>query len=328
MSALGAILGAGASIVGSIFGRNSARRQQQREMNFNAEQAQLNRDFQREERLATQDFNVNMWNMANEYNSPANQLLRAQEAGINPNAVVGGMDNSSAGVVSSYPMSGSQASYSGSIADSLLTLNPELALMAANTMKTLSEKESIDIANDFAPQLNDATLKKCYAEVDKIAKDAGFTEEQTRQMKELFPLLRGKNEVEIKKMQEEINNLFEQRKQIAAQTANIDSNTANVEEDTKLKHWENSFIEKFGVSPNAGAIQALMQLLTSGDKGANIAQAMLNTMFNTATGMITGAAHNVGKGLKWLATRPFAPISQFFGNTYDRLSSIWHNISK
>lgn len=75
-----------------------------------ARQAELNRQFQREERLATQQFNIDMWNMENEYNTPKNQLQRLIDAGVNPNSYFNNMSNVASGAPKSSPMSGAQAS--------------------------------------------------------------------------------------------------------------------------------------------------------------------------------------------------------------------------
>lgn len=49
-----------------------------------------------------QEWNVEMWNMQNEYNTPANQMARYQEAGLNPNMIYGQIGNGNAGQVPTY----------------------------------------------------------------------------------------------------------------------------------------------------------------------------------------------------------------------------------
>lgn len=48
------------------------------------------REWQTKEREAAQQWNLEQWNRQNAYNSPAEQLKRAREAGINPLAVING----------------------------------------------------------------------------------------------------------------------------------------------------------------------------------------------------------------------------------------------
>ena len=44
----------------------------------------INRNSQRKENQKNRDFQREMWNANNEYNTPTNQMARLQEAGINP----------------------------------------------------------------------------------------------------------------------------------------------------------------------------------------------------------------------------------------------------
>ena len=93
---ISATIGAVGNIAGTVTGGLFANCQQRKEQEFNSEQAQLNRDFQTSEREAAQDFNLNMWNLNNEYNSPVEQMKRAKEAGVNPASIIGDMSKSAA----------------------------------------------------------------------------------------------------------------------------------------------------------------------------------------------------------------------------------------
>lgn len=97
-----------ASGIGSLISGNKQQKAQEREneknRQFNAEQARLNREFQRSE---------SRYNLAYQaqYNSPAAQVQRLKDAGLNPALAYG---NSNTGMVSAQSASGSQASASGS----------------------------------------------------------------------------------------------------------------------------------------------------------------------------------------------------------------------
>lgn len=92
--------------------RSFEREERQRSQRFQAEQAQLERDFQLE-----------MWNRTNEYNSAASQRARLEEAGLNPYLMMDGGDAGSAqsvsgvnppsGVNPSVPMSPGQEIMAG-----------------------------------------------------------------------------------------------------------------------------------------------------------------------------------------------------------------------
>lgn len=72
---------------------------------WNAQQAAINREWQTSERDAQNKWTLEQWNRENEYNSPAAQRARLEEAGYNP--YMNGLDGNSAGVgVTSSGVSG------------------------------------------------------------------------------------------------------------------------------------------------------------------------------------------------------------------------------
>lgn len=72
---------------------------------WNAQQAAINREWQTSERDAQNQWTLEQWNRENEYNSPAAQRARLEEAGYNP--YMNGLDGNSSGVgVTSSGVSG------------------------------------------------------------------------------------------------------------------------------------------------------------------------------------------------------------------------------
>lgn len=72
---------------------------------WNAQQAAINRDWQTSERDAQNQWTLEQWNRENEYNSPAAQRARLEEAGYNP--YMNGLDGNTAGTgVTSAGVSG------------------------------------------------------------------------------------------------------------------------------------------------------------------------------------------------------------------------------
>lgn len=72
---------------------------------WNAEQAAINREWQTSERDAQNQWSLDQWNRENEYNSPAAQRARLEEAGYNP--YMNGLDGNTAGTgVTSAGVSG------------------------------------------------------------------------------------------------------------------------------------------------------------------------------------------------------------------------------
>lgn len=72
---------------------------------WNAQQAAINREWQTSERDAQNQWTLEQWNRENEYNSPAAQRARLEEAGYNP--YMNGLDGNSSGTgVTSSGVSG------------------------------------------------------------------------------------------------------------------------------------------------------------------------------------------------------------------------------
>lgn len=89
---------------------------------FDAAQAQLNRDFQGQMQSQQMQWNEDMWNKQNEYNTASNQLARASAAGINPNAIFGGLTSQAQAVGGVSGVSGAQASGPAASAASVPTV--------------------------------------------------------------------------------------------------------------------------------------------------------------------------------------------------------------
>lgn len=79
---LGGIIGAGASLLGNLFNLGGNKRNNQRQANYNLEL------YERQRADALAD-----WERNNAYNSPAQQMQRFKEAGLNPNLIYGQMQN-------------------------------------------------------------------------------------------------------------------------------------------------------------------------------------------------------------------------------------------
>lgn len=134
---LGAVISAGAGLAGSAvsgvasgkMNRKSikynkwALREQQ---NFQANQAQLGRDWSEEMMSKANQWSLDQWNRANEYNLPVNQKARLLAAGINPAlAMQGAPSVGQAGSSPSGASAPSPASPSGASAPSLNLQRPD-----------------------------------------------------------------------------------------------------------------------------------------------------------------------------------------------------------
>jgi hypothetical protein len=154
-----ALLGAGGSLLNSLFSSGSQRA---------AEERQWKRQVQ-------------MWNMNNEYNKPVNQVLRLKEAGLNP-ALMYGNGSASVGNSSSFPKPSYTADQSpvnfGDIADrimSLVTYSKQLQNMDAEIQRKQIDNKLAEQQYDYRKIMyRNYELyggKTMSANLDKIMKD-------------------------------------------------------------------------------------------------------------------------------------------------------------
>lgn len=185
-------LGILGDVAGATIGAITGKAQQQREQAFNAEQAEIarlwneqealkNRQFQRGERIATQNWNLEQWNRENEYNSPEAQMDRMVKAGINPNVAaqsIGGNGAGSSGVVRSTPATGSQAA--GSPAATAPSFANTMAELVGNSMDDMWNNGGV-IAQTIHQQIqNKNAQRKLDAEIGSLLSNIGLTEAQTK----------------------------------------------------------------------------------------------------------------------------------------------------
>lgn len=167
------LTGAGSSLFGGLFGLDSADdalsanvRENAKNRQFNAEQAELNRQFQHKERLQSQSWQAQQWysqfmdqsrewtrqqDYANEqsyeywlkqqqYNSPSEMVRRAQLAGLNPASMLGqnyGSTGLSAAPTSVPSSGGLPTSVPAGSAASVGLSNPSAATSKADSIASL-----------------------------------------------------------------------------------------------------------------------------------------------------------------------------------------------
>lgn len=243
---------------------------------FNSRQALLNRAFQTSEREAVQQFNLDMWNLNNEYNSPVEQLKRAQAAGINPNAVIGSSVSGSVsgGAVSSSPMSGSSASGSaasgpaasspGSIASTLLTSDAVVRNLLAQADKTETESDinryelgyNIKTEGERIEALLNSN-DEAKARIVKLFSDVGVNDFNKELQTATFSWFARKSEKELEIMSEQLNEL---RNKVVL----LEKQAEGIEKDNLLKQIQIDFSNITGFPLGAPAEQAMFKLYKSG----------------------------------------------------------------
>lgn len=112
-----AALTSGASVSSGLFGKKKAKKYnselQKEQFEYNQKLAAQQNQYNRENAEWAYQKNLEQWQRENEYNSPAAQMRRYQEAGLNPNLAYGQSNTAassptiSAPTAEGYPMSGS-----------------------------------------------------------------------------------------------------------------------------------------------------------------------------------------------------------------------------
>lgn len=156
LSSINPILGAGASVLGSVLGNKSAQSGADRRAD---EANALNYRMFKEQN----DFNLDMWNRNNDYNSPVNQLSRLQEAGFNP--YLSGLDGSVS--------SGTMQSAAASPAQMAQTFNPvsPLDALGAVTQASLLGAQKSNIEADTESKKQDTAYKKALESTENSMRD-------------------------------------------------------------------------------------------------------------------------------------------------------------
>lgn len=166
----------------SIFGSNSAAKEQKAQNEFNSVEAQKNRDFQQQ-----------MLEYQNNWQSPVEQMKRYQEAGLNPNLVYSQMQGAassgvSGGQAQSVGMSGRQA----------------LALSHFNIAEKMKQIQLMDAqANDLNAS---ADLKR--SQKPNVEEDTGYKQRQNK----MFDATYSANVVKAFKQIDVLNNTIEGQK--------------------------------------------------------------------------------------------------------------------
>lgn len=250
------------------------------------------------------DINIANWNMQNEYNSPANQRKRLEEAGINP-AVLGGQNTGNAGSIAQYQRQGVD------ISQSLLN-GAQLSVMAAQARKTNAEAANTEAQNPYAGATAQAILdgylntnEKTKADTGKIIAETKNIELSYSKIQNEIVHLQGAIDLQL----QQTNSEKERTRLLKAQTttellnqALIEVNTENakktgdllynqniltqaqakqVNASAVMQEFKNLYYERFGIFPDAGTWQLAVQAgFSAADKTAEGAVGAVGKMKN------------------------------------------------
>lgn len=209
MSLIGAAaIGAGASLLGNIFGASSTNKTNENNLKIN----QMNNEFNERMMQKQMDYNTMMWNKQNEYNTPSAQRARLEAAGMNPYMMLNGGSagnaqaagsTSAASAAPSAPQQAFHPDFSG-IPQSILmakqgqNIDSDTALKVtdnqtkalrnmqeiANTIadtknKQVQEKLSQTMLN-YADQVQQSQLRQMDAQTNNIIREGLLMDENLR----------------------------------------------------------------------------------------------------------------------------------------------------
>lgn len=248
------------------------------------------------ERLAVQQWEEEMWNKQNEYNSPANQLRLAKEAGINPNAIFGnGNPFEPASGLSGSPMSSPGSSFGGSssgLASSLLMQDANNINAFANARKAIADADISETEAKFSKETYNARVKQVEGIAQKVFKELNMLDLDADIKQKTYDWFARKSDVELQQMSTQLNTMrneaiasgmqldtirLEQGKlvyDIAQSQANIENtiqDTANMavqseilQSEAELKEMELKFSSITGVPVGTPEFNVLYTLWSQG----------------------------------------------------------------
>lgn len=208
------------------------------------------------------DFNLQMWKMNNQFNSPEQQMQRLMNAGISRTgaaSLINGGNSAGAITASAMPNAPDQNSSSAGLSaiTSLLGGIKSLALMN-------SEKSNLDAdteVKEAEATRNKSTLYydiqnlisnnfQIRANINKMYKDMKYTDEQIKYAQILNKYADGMEEAKLKQINEQIK-----------QTQQA---VANMKQDEAKMVWENLFRTEFGIDPHDKVMNQLVQAALKG----------------------------------------------------------------
>lgn len=168
---LGSLLGGiGTSIASAVSSNKQIkfqREENQKNRDFNAEQADIARQFSTAEAQKARDYNTEMVNAQNSYNSPSAMMSRLQSAGLNPNLVYGDLSSGpsigvgSTGMQASSPSAATAAGTVGTSLPSFTNALKDMAetkLLEAQARQTDTQAELNEIEAKYKPQLLEGNI--------------------------------------------------------------------------------------------------------------------------------------------------------------------------
>lgn len=233
------LLGAGLNMIGAAQQRNFEREQAAQQQAWN--EKMLDKENQ---------FSLDMWNKTNEYNTPASQLARMKEAGLNP--LYYGLDGSSANGLQSAQALGYDRASSSAFVNPLSagygalvqnrTLEKDIQLKNAQIDKIKAETAGIGLDTEWKDKTMDARVEA-----------EGLSNALTKESIEKVKKERDKMDAEIKKIHNEAETEIAKKAALEAQKL-LDE--AKYQEITELLPYKKLLMEAQTEAEKASAALA------------------------------------------------------------------------
>lgn len=244
--AFSSMASAALSFAGTLASVESSKSMQNKELQYNAEQAGINRDWQTNERIAAQEYYTDLFNQANEWNSIGSELERGRAAGVSPSAIISGKFNSpSAQPSMPHVGSGSQASTSsgGAIGSALVGAMPNMLNATGSFVKNMTDSFVARDMLGLNKQYISSQIHGNYAKIKETLSNAGVADATEAQIYQSMRWAEGLNAAEQQRriaqstlyynQCADILSMIEFRK---AQATNLEFQNANLAGQTYLSY--------------------------------------------------------------------------------------------
>ena len=261
-----AAAGAGIQAAGTIGGALLANHQAKKTREFNAEQAAINREYQTSERLATQEFNLDMWNLNNDYNDLESQIERARAAGVSPNALLAGNANTAtSSPVTSTPMSGAQATDSsgGALGSAFINAGASAASSVGNFVKNMIDSKVAVQQVQLNAQMIESNIQHNLASIQKLFSDCGVNDANKENIVKSTQWMDKLNDLEVQERAARVTNWYNKNAEILQNIKNLEADEALTKSQTTnqeiLNKYEDRKQEAFVSQEETEAAMATMK---------------------------------------------------------------------
>lgn len=267
-----------------------------------------NKEMQHQEKMLglQNQFSLDMWNRAAEYNSPVNEANRLRAAGLSDGAVAQSLSGSAA--AGDMPAGQGTSAPQSPHFDLAQNLQNSVNSFFSNKLQ-IAQAEKLDAEKGELFRVNDAAINNQIAQTN-------LSNEQANQVREMLKPLIGKTNTEIEKFRSDILLSFQRIDEIRKNMEKTDSDIEKTKSDIHLNEsqmevnhstaarnysevdmnlkkqfeqdFRNAYVQSFGTLPESGFLSKISDLVLSG-KGYEHGQTISKAFFDILAGVLKGA---------------------------------------